>query len=294
MTRRRRPQYPPPPGRRVQTSKQISSDSAEVCSLRSNTRPPASALLTDFGSSLFQVFDIKCAQNAVLLPRWALGTSRGDLRDALGSLRGSCDVICMPQDRFRLRFRSLLTSFSMLPSTRELDSRKSYRDDFWSRKSSAKRVPGRPRRRPRGPRELPEPPWSVPGTPPEHPRRSPGAPNACNRAPVTSKRRPGTSKSSLRRPPGPHFGASGSDFPSFWVFFWDIPERKFPKQPPNASFQGAAVNRRRRCQYPPPPGRRVKRGAAFVRFCQMYALCAARPAPPVPRHRQIGPHIKEE
>ena len=109
--------------------------------------------------------------------------------------------------------------------------------------------PGRPRRLPRGPRELPEPPWSVPGTPPEHPRRSPGAPNACNRAPVTSKRRPGTSKSSLRRPPGPHFGASGSDFPSFLVFFWDIPERKFPKQPPNASFQGAAVNRRRRCQY---------------------------------------------
>ena len=106
----------------------------------------------------------------------------------------------------------------------------------------ARAVPG-------GSREVPEPPWSVPGTPPEHPRRSPGAPNACNRAPVTSKRRPGTSKSSLRRPPGPHFGASGSDFPSFLVFFWDIPERKFPKQPPNASFQGAAVNRRRCCLY---------------------------------------------
>ena len=44
--------YPPPPGRRVQTSKQISSDSAEVCDLRSNTRQPASALLTDFGSTL--------------------------------------------------------------------------------------------------------------------------------------------------------------------------------------------------------------------------------------------------
>ena len=88
--------------------------------------------------------------------------------------------------------------------------------------------PGRPRRLPRGPRELPEPPWSVPGTPPEHPRRSPGEPNACNRAPVTSKRRPGTSKSSLRRPPGPHFGASGSENASFLVFFLDIPERKFP------------------------------------------------------------------
>ena len=64
--------------------------------------------------------------------------------------------------------------------------------------------------------------------PPEHPRSSPGAPNACNRAPAPSKRRPGTSKSSLRRPPGPHFGASGSENASFLVFFLDIPERKFP------------------------------------------------------------------
>ena len=251
--------------------------------------PPTRFRFTDrLWSSLFQVFDLKCGQNAVLLPRWALGTSRGDLRDALGSLRGSCDVICMPQDRFRLRFRPLLTSFSMLPSTRELDSRKSYRDDFWSRKSSAKRVPGRPRRRPRGPRELPEPPWSVPGTPPEHPRRSPGAPNACNRAPVTSKRRPGTSKSSIRRPPGTHFGASGFDFASFFVCFvvFDVlscsvlfcsllfsffasdrpicPQSQVSKTslfssvlllrqratdlPPIAGLQGAAVNRRRRRQ----------------------------------------------
>ena len=35
---------PPPPGRRVQTSKQISTDSAEVCDLRCNTRQPADVL----------------------------------------------------------------------------------------------------------------------------------------------------------------------------------------------------------------------------------------------------------
>ena len=45
------------------------------------------------------------------------------------------------------------------------------------------------------------------------------------------------------------------------------------------------MTRRRHPQYPPPPGRRVERSTAFVRFCQMYALCAARPAPPVPRYQ---------
>ena len=121
------------------------------------------------------------------------------------------------------------------------------RSRFRTPKGRSRECPGRPRRRPRGPRELPEPPWSVPGTPPEHPRSSPGAPNACNRAPATSKRRPGTSKSSLRRPPAPHFGASEAYLPLFVCTFAghsssilppnrtvpkegasDIPARKFP------------------------------------------------------------------
>ena len=109
--------------------------------------------------------------------------------------------------------------FSKKLPGRLLESKKLRKEGFRTRKGRSRGCPGRPRRRPRGPRELPEPPWSVPGTPPEHPRRSPGAPNACNRAPVTSKRRPGTSKSSIRRPPGPHFGASGFDFASFFVCF---------------------------------------------------------------------------
>ena len=86
---------------------------------------------------------------------------------------------------------------------------------------------------------------------------------------MTSKRRPGTSKSSLRRPPGPHFGASGSDFPSFLVFFWDIPERKSPGAG-GESPQASSI-------YPPPPGRRVKRWVRFCRFCRLL-LCNTRPA----------------
>ncbi len=60
----------------------------------------------------------------------------------------------------------------MLPSTRELDSRKSYRDDFWSRKSSAKRALGLPR----PPRKVPQTSPRAPRAPLERPRDASGGP----------------------------------------------------------------------------------------------------------------------
>ena len=155
------------------------------------------------------------------------------------------------------------------------------------------------------PKSLPNPKRSlsgVPGPSPEAPERSPRAPRAPLERPrdasgappelARSAQRVQQGTGDLKTPPWdlkkltPE--APGTSFWSFRVRFSELfglllghPRTQVSKAAPQRKFPGGGGESPQASSIRRPLAGVSDLGASFVRFCQIYALCAARPAPPL-------------